>query len=138
MTIVTSQAPDSKPVGASQLLSTDWSSMIEVDDYEIPEEVFGGGTRFVRGVAEITAPILVCNITTSTATVSARIFRVSANTRFTVINDLQVPSKDTVYLPLNGQFIANGDILEIRSSANNTLHATVSYTVGQAEDDDVI
>jgi hypothetical protein len=138
MTIVTSQAPDSKPIGVSQLLSTDWATTIEVEDYEIPEEVFGSGTRFVRGVAEITAPILVCNITTSAANVSARIFRAEANTYFTVINELPIPSKDTVYLPLNGQFIANGDILEIRSSANNTLHATVSYTVGQAEDDDVI
>lgn len=138
MTIVTSQAPDSKPVGDNKLLTTSWASLIEVDDYEIPEEVFGGGTRFVRGVAEITAPILVCNITTNTATVSARIFRASANTSFTVINEFPVPSKDTVYLPLNGQFIANGDILEIKSNLNNTLHVTVSYTVGQAEDDDVI
>lgn len=138
MTIVTTQAPDSKPVGTSMLLSTTWATAISVEDYQIPEEVFGSGSRLVAAVAEITAPVLICNITTSASYVSARIFRDSSNTYFTVINEMPVPGKDTVYLPLNGQFIANGDILELKSTANNALHATVSYTVGQAEEDDVV
>lgn len=138
MTIVTSQAPDSKPVGKNLLLSTSWGPLIEVEDYQIPADTFGADSRLVSAVAEITTPILICNLTTSSVTVSARIFRDSANTYFTVINEVPVTSKDTIYLPLNGQFIANGDILEVKSSANNSLHATVSYTVGQAEEDDVV
>ena len=40
-TIVTSQAPDAKPVAKNLVLSTNWQTIIEVPQYEVPELVFG-------------------------------------------------------------------------------------------------
>ena len=41
-TIVTSQAPDAKPVSKNITLTTNWQTLIEVPNYEVPELVFGG------------------------------------------------------------------------------------------------
>jgi hypothetical protein len=39
---------------------------------------------------------------------------------------------------LNGQFLNTGDILEAEASVNNAIHATLSFTLGQSEEDDVV
>jgi hypothetical protein len=135
--ITTSQAPDAKPIGVSITLDTEWQTLVEVPSYEIPEESFGGGTIIVPGVAEIITPLIVCNKSVSTRNFSMRVFRESSNTRFFIANEVSVPGKDTLFFPLNGQFIYTGDVLEITSNISNDLDATLSYTVGQAEQDDV-
>lgn len=136
-TLITSQAPDAKPVGLSAILTTSWASLIEVPNYEIPEETFGGGTKIVPGVAEIISPLLICNTSVSTVTISVRIYRVSTALTYALVNALPIPANDIVAIPLNGQFIATGDILEATASSNSALNVTISYTVGQAEQDDV-
>jgi hypothetical protein len=135
--ITTSQAPDAKPIGVSITLDTEWQTLIDVPSYEIPEESFGGGTIIVPGVAEIITPLIVCNKSLSTRKFSMRVFRESSNTTFFIANEVSVPAKDTLFFPLNGQFIYTGDTLEITASTPNDLDATLSYTVGQAEQDDV-
>lgn len=137
VTVITSQAPDAKPVGKSMELTTSWTSLIEVPDYEIPDESFGGLTIIVPGVAEIISPLLVCNKSASTAKISVRIFRIEDSTLFTVANAMPVPSNDILPIPLNGQFIYTGDLLEVKSDTNSALDVTISYTLGQAEQDDV-
>jgi hypothetical protein len=136
-TIVTTQAPDAKPVGISISLTTDWITLIEVPNYEIPEEVFGGSTVIVPAVAEIISPLMICNKTLNTEDISIRIFRAEANTHFFLANELPIPGNDILPIPLNGQFIYTGDTLEIKCSSNNTIDVTLSYTVGQAEQDDI-
>jgi len=136
--IVTSQAPDAKPVGLSRSASTDWQVIVEAPEYEVPQQTFGGGTDIVSGVAEIISPLLVSNIGASTASISVRVFRGTANTYFTILNALPVPTNDMIGIPLNGQFIYAGDTLEVQASSNNALDVTISYTVGQAEEDDVV
>ena len=139
MTIIqTSQAPDAKPVGISKTLLISWQTIIEVPSYEVPEESFGGGTTIVPGVAEIISPLIICNKSSSTRNFSMRIYRASSNTSFTVANQVPIPANDTLFFPLNGQFIYTGDLLEINSSVDNDLDITLSYTVGQAEQDDVV
>lgn len=137
-TLITSQAPDAKPVGVSKSISNvDWAILIEVPQYEIPEETFGGGTIVVPGVAEIISPLLITNTSSSTITVNIRIFRYNDSTNYVIANQLRIPAFDILPLPLNGQFIASGDRLEIISNAASGINVTISYTVGQAEQDDV-
>jgi hypothetical protein len=136
--IQTSQAPDAKPVGVSRAASTDWEIIVEAPRYEVPQQTFGGGTNIVPGVAEVISPLLVSNIGVSSAAISVRIFREEANTHFVIINELPVPTNDMIPIPLNGQFIYTGDTLEVLASSNNALNVTISYTVGQAEEDDVV
>lgn len=135
--ISTSQAPDAKPIGLSVSLSTEWQTIIEAPSYEIPELVFGGDTVIVPGVAEIISPMLISNKDTQTRTVSIRIYRAESNTSFIIGNEIPVPAYDILPIPMNGQFIYAGDLVEVKASANNTVDVTISYTVGQAEQDDV-
>lgn len=137
-TLITSQAPDAKPIGISKSISNaDWTTLIEVPEYEIPEETFGGGTIIVPGVAEIISPLLITNTTSSSATVDIRIYRYSDTTNYVIASQLPIPAYDILPMPLNGQFIASGDKLEVISSTASGINVTISYTVGQAEQDDV-
>lgn len=136
--LITSQAPDAKPIGISKSISNvGWTTLIEVPEYEIPEETFGGGTITVPGVAEIISPLLITNTTSSSATVDIRIYRNSDTTNYIIASQLPIPAYDILPMPLNGQFIASGDKLEITSSTASGINVTISYTVGQAEQDDV-
>jgi hypothetical protein len=56
---------------------------------------------------------------------------------FTLTNDYPVELRDTMIIPLNGQFLLTGDRLQIKASANNQLIATISFTEGQSEEDDI-
>jgi len=143
-TLITSQAPDAKPIGVSKsITNAGWTILIETPNYEIPEETFGGGTIIVPGVAEIISPLLISNISADSITVDIRIYReLDSNgdpdgTNYLIAAQLPIPAFDILPLPLNGQFIASGDRLEITSDAVSGINVTISYTVGQAEQDDV-
>jgi hypothetical protein len=56
---------------------------------------------------------------------------------FTLANDYPVELRDTMIIPLNGQFLLTGDRLQIKASANDQLIATISFTEGQSEEDDI-
>ena len=136
--LITSQAPDAKPIGVTKSISNaGWTTLIEVPEYEIPEETFGGGTITVPGVAEIISPLLITNTTASSATVDIRIYRYIDTTNYLIASELPIPAYDILPMPLNGQFIASGDKLEVISSTASGINVTISYTVGQAEQDDV-
>ncbi len=136
--IQTSQAPDAKPIAVSKTLTDAWEAIIEVPSYEVPEESFGGGSVVVPGVAEIISPLIVTNTTSNTSSISIRVYRAELDSFFFIANEIPVPGTDVMPVPLNGQFIITGDRLEIKAGANNELDITISYTVGQAEQDDVI
>jgi hypothetical protein len=141
--IVTSQAPVAKPKAASLLLTTSAVAMVEAPAYTVPLLGFNAGTRTARGVVEFSGPLLVTNISASAATFTARIIRVSPAGTFVLANQYTVEPNDVVVFPLNGQFLlrevtsSSGDVLDLQASASNALVATVSYTEGQAEEDDV-
>lgn len=137
-TIVTSQAPDAKPVYSNLVLSTNWQELINVPNYEVPELVFGGSTTVEPGVGEIISPLIVCNTTANTATLDVQIYRFVENVTFYLVRNLPIPPYDTIPIPLNGQFLKTGDILEARSDTNLALHSTLSFTLGQSEEDDVV
>ena len=136
-TIATSQAPDAKPVAKSFTLSTNWQTMIEVPNYEVPELVFGGSTTVEPGVGEVISPLILCNITANTVQVDVRAHREDVNAEFYLIRNLQIPGYDTIPVPLNGQFFKSGDLLELKCDTNLAVHATLSFTLGQSEEDDV-
>jgi len=136
-TIATTQAPDAKPVAKSFTLTTNWQTMIEVPNYEVPELVFGGSTTVEPGVGEVISPLILCNITANTVAADVRVHREDINAEFYLIRNLQIPGYDTIPLPLNGQFFKSGDLLELKCDTNLAVHATLSFTLGQSEEDDV-
>ncbi len=136
-TITTSQAPDAKPVAKSFTLTTNWQTMIEVPNYEVPELVFGGSTTIEPGVGEVISPLILCNFTNATVTVDVRTHREDINAEFWIVRNLPIPAYDTLPLPLNGQFFKSGDLLEIKAGANLSVDASLSFTLGQSEEDDV-
>ena len=136
-TIVTTQAPDAKPVAKSFTLTTNWQTMIEVPNYEVPELVFGGSTTVEPGVGEVISPLVLCNFTANTVAVDVQTYRYVENDTFWIVRNLQIPAYDTVPLPLNGQFFKTGDLLEIKADTDLAVDATLSFTLGQSEKDDV-
>lgn len=136
-TITTSQAPDAKPVAKSFTLTTNWLPMIEVPNYEVPELVFGGSTTTEPGVGEVISPLILCNITNATVAVDVEVHREDINAEFYLVRNLQIPAYETIPLPLNGQFFKSGDLLNLKADTNLAIHATLSFTLGQAEEDDV-
>ena len=136
-TINTTQAPDAKPVAKSFTLSTNWQTMIEVPNYEVPELVFGGSTTVEPGVGEVISPLMLCNFTANTVSVDVRTYRYEDNDTFWIVRNMQIPAYDTVPLPLNGQFFKSGDLLELKTDTNLAVDATLSFTLGQSEEDDV-
>jgi len=136
-TITTSQAPDAKPVVKSFTLSTNWQTMIEVPNYEVPELVFGGSTTVEPGVGEVISPLMLCNFSANTVAVDVRTYRYVENDTFWIVRNLQIPAYDTIPLPLNGQFFKSGDLLELKADTNLAVDATLSFTLGQSEEDDV-
>ena len=137
-TISTSQAPDAKPVAVNKSLSVNWQELINVPNYEVPELVFGGSTTVEPGVGEVISPLICCNTTANTATVDVQVFRFDLTQTFWIIRNLQVPGYETIPIPLNGQFLKSGDILEAKSDSNNAIDVTLSFTLGQSEEDDVV
>lgn len=136
-TISTSQAPDAKPVAKSFTLTTNWQTMIEVPNYEVPELVFGGSNVVEPGVGEVISPLMLCNFTANTVSVDVRTYRYDVTDTFWIVRNLQIPAYDTIPLPLNGQFFKSGDLLEIKADTNLACDATLSFTLGQSEEDDV-
>jgi hypothetical protein len=137
VTIVTSQAPDAKPVAKNLVLSTNWQTIIEVPQYEVPELVFGGSTTVEPGVGEVISPLVLCNTTANTVTVDVQVYRYDTNLTYFLLRQLPVPGFDTIPIPLNGQFLKSGDTLEAKASADLAIHSTLSFTLGQSEEDDV-
>lgn len=136
--VVTSQAPDAKPVAVNLELDTQGQVIFEVPEYEVPELVFGGSTVVEPGVGEIISPLIVCNVTANTVTVDVEVYRYVENRYFSLIKNMPVPGYETIPIPLNGQFLKTGDWLEARCSSNNAIHSTLSFTLGQSEEDDVV
>tara|TARA_Y100000385_G_C12836297_1_gene526807 strand:+ start:43 stop:468 length:426 start_codon:yes stop_codon:yes gene_type:complete len=137
-TITTSQAPDAKPVAVNKVVSTNWQVLIEVPQYEVPELVFGGSTTVEPGVGEVISPLILCNTTANTVNIDVRTHREDTNAEFYILRNMPVPGYQTTAIPLNGQFLKSGDTLEILADADLAIHSTLSFTLGQSEEDDVV
>ena len=112
--------------------------------YEVPELVFGGSTTIEPGVGEIISPLVLCNTTANTVTIDVRTHRefdeddAFLNQEFYILRNMPVPCYQTTAIPLNGQFLKTGDTLEILSNTDLAVHATLSFTLGQSEENDVV
>lgn len=143
-TITTSQAPDAKPVAVNKVVSTNWQVLIDVPQYEVPELVFGGSTTVEPGVGEVISPLVLCNTTANTVNVDVRTHRENdsngnyINQEFYILRNLPLPAYETTAIPLNGQFLKTGDTLEIIADTDLAVHCTLSFTLGQSEEDDVV
>ena len=135
--VVTTQAPDALPIGKNLELTTDFQEIITVPKFEVPELVFGGSTTIEPGIGEVISPLIICNKTANTVNLDVRIYRFFENITFNLIKEMPIPAYDTIPIPINGQFFASGDTLEAKASVNLSLDATLSFTLGQAEEYDV-
>lgn len=231
--ITTEQAPSAKPISVSLDVTTDWQTLIEVPDYDVPVVGFGSSRRIAPGVSEISSPLLVTNydwenpqtvkldvrivrgtrllasgqsdadfstfaggfgyvtgdtitmqngatitvdqadsitgavINFTVATVGERVQAVpepieqdipasSATTggigfqlvveeinlsttdqHFYIMRGYPVGVYDLWRFPLSGSFLLTGDKLQIRTELNSKLQVTISFTEGQAEEDDI-
>lgn len=222
--IRTEQAPSAKPVAVSLDVTDEWQMIIDAPEYDVPVVGFGTARRIAPGVAEVSSPLLVTNLTGTVAAVSVRVFRalrplilpqtqldfpgfqggqgysngdiltltngaevqvdavdpLGSVQEFTLIQrgaliiedeelfevistsglgqgfavtpstdnlieqafnfatNFPVEPRDTAVIPLNGQFLLTGDRLEVITDTMNALQATISYTEGQSEEDDLI
>jgi hypothetical protein len=73
--IETEQAPSSKPRSASAILTTDWLTMVDVPQYNVPLVGFGSSRRLAPGVAEPSAPVMFVNTSSATQKIDVRIIR---------------------------------------------------------------
>ena len=137
VTINTSYAPEAKPVGINLSLTTVAQAIITVPDYQVPSELFGTNLVIVEGVAEIQSALVLSNKSATARKVTTTIYRASSNTSFSVGSEILVPEYDVIALPLQGQFLLTGDELRASCTANNAIDATISYTVGRAEQNDI-
>jgi hypothetical protein len=137
-TITTSQAPDAKPVAVNEIVTTNWQVIADCPNYKVPELVFGGSETIEPGVGEIISPLVLCNTTSSTVLIDLRFHRDEANAEFYVLRNMPITANETTPIPLNGQFLKSGDTLEIKADTDLAVHATLSFTQGQSEEDDVV
>ena len=136
-TVVTSQAPDAKPIAKSLILTQNYQTLIDVPNYEVPELIFGGSTTIETGVGEVISPLICSNFSANTATIDLRVYRFIENDTYFFVRNLPIAADDSIPIPLNGQFFKTGDVLEIKSDTNFAVNVNLSYTLGQSEEDDV-
>lgn len=143
ITVRTSQSPDAKPVAVNKTLTTNYTEIISVPDFEVPELVFGGSFIVAPGVAEVISPLMLSNKTANTVYVDLQIYRLydystdpatSVTSTFSLATNIPIPAYDTLPFPLNGQFFYNGDLLEAKADTNDAVDITISFTLGQAEE----
>lgn len=236
--IVTEQAPSAKPISISVDVTTDWQTLIDVPDYDVPVVGFGSSRRVAPGIAEISSPLSVVNYDIANPTVSGRIdVRIVRGLRplilpqtevdfaefdggigheagkkvelsngaiitivqvstdgngvverfsidsvgspvqavpepleqifdtvipeidrspgigfsitveeinlstteehFYIMRNYSIRANDLYRFPFAGQFLLTRDKLQIRADLDNKITATISYTEGQAEEDDI-
>lgn len=139
-TITTEQAPSAKPVGASKSVPTDWMTIIDAPQYDVPQVGFSSSRRMARGGCEISSPLILSmavelsELEGERATIDVRIVRDNGDTSTLALN-MPVPDRDALMIPVQGQFLVTGDELQVRASEANAVDATVSYTEGQTEED---
>lgn len=143
ITIRTTQSPDAKPIAVSKTLTTSFTEIVSVPDFEVPELIFGGSFVVAPGVAEVISPLMISNKTANTVYIDLQIYRLydystdpiaTISSSFSLATNIPIPGYDTLPFPLNGQFFYNGDLLEAKADASDAIDVTLSYTLGQAEE----
>ena len=134
--VVTTQAPSAKPISVVIPVPSSYTNLITVDEYQIPVTGFAAETRIAPGVAEVTSPVTVSNTSSQTDTFDLRILR--DNTEVLISNQFPVEPNEIMFVPLNGHFFLSetSDTLQIRASTGGSLTVMLSFTQGQAEEDD--
>lgn len=135
-TIRTDQAPSAKPVGVSVELTTDWQTIIDAPQYDVLKIGLGSERRIAPGLAELSSPLLLTNVASSNVLIDCEIVREDGSVSI-VAKNFPVPIADALILPVQGQFLLSGDTMRVKASENGAVYATVSYTEGQAEEDDI-
>ena len=134
-TITVLEAPAAKPIGRSYELTDEWKVLADAPRYDIPSRgQFGSGREEASGAIEIATPLMVTNITDAEIGVDVQIMR--ADGSYSVVAEgFGVPAKDSLLVPVQGQFLIDGDELMARAVDESGLFATLSYTEGQAEEE---
>lgn len=135
--IVTDQAPAAKPISNSMEVRDFWQTLLEAPQYEVPVVGIGSARRLAPGLVEIASPLIVTCVTDQPSVLSVRILRGDFSEAW-LVRQLDILPNDMTVVPLNGTMLLTGDRLQVKANANNLVDATISATVGQAEEDDVL
>jgi len=135
-TITTREPPVGHPKRRSNTVGTSLANILSVDDYEVTRTVAGvTTTETVGGIVEIAAPLFLCNRSASTCWVSVRITRQSGATNSYLVYEQDIPARETLQVPVNGQFLLTGDTLQLVAQTADSIDYTISWTQGEAEAD---
>ena len=118
----------------SGFVNTTYYTLIECNDYSIPDEGDPGSTPdpgdadrvLVAGEVAFRAPLMVTNATSSSRWVELQVL-LSDGQAIPVTSQIMVPSFDSILVPIQGQrlvkynFTGTGARLQIRAQVNNAL-----------------
>mgnify|MGYP000090652471 CR=1 FL=1 len=134
-TITAEQAPSAKPIGISLVVPDTWATIIDAPEYDIPKVGFSSEREIAPGVVEIASSLLLTNVTDNgNITAEVKIVR-SDGDESVVMPAIKIPVGDTIAAPVQGQFLLTGDLLQVKASSGASIHATLSVTEGQAEEE---
>ena len=126
-----------KPLAESIRVGDTWSTLLEAPAYDIPVIGLNADRRVAPALIEIASPLIVSCTSQPDAILDVRIQR-SNNQEVTLVRDVQILSGTPTFIPLNGTMLLSGDKLQVKANLANELDVTISATVGQAEEDDVV
>jgi hypothetical protein len=142
MARITTDAPGvAVPIEVAAVLTTSFVTLLEADDFSVPNPDTGGETERVvaPGQTKIITPMIVHNVTTSTATVDVQ-WITEGGVTITLATLLPVPARDAVSIPLQGQSLlklsassTNGGRLQARASTGAALHIKMMAAQSQAD-----
>lgn len=135
-TITTNQAPAAKPLAQSITATTNWVTMLEAPEYDIPVVSLGSDRRIAPALVEIASPVIACCRAAQSVVLDVRIQRADNSEAF-LARGVQVVPGETTFIPLNGTMLTTGDRLQAKADLADEADLTISATVGQAEEDDV-
>lgn len=135
VTISTSSPPEARQTSLSVTLTTTPTNILDVPDYSVVSVVTNTPV-IVGGVAEIVSSLILSNTSATMAyvTVSKKV----GSATFSLATNVIIPPNDVVAIPLQGQFFMTGEELLLSATTASVIHATLSYTLGALESNDIV
>lgn len=128
-----------------------WTTIAEPDDFSVPVQnratavldPLDSNRELLPGELFIGSPVLVCNKTASTRTVSFRVLRENAggaDETFVLVDELPVAGNTTALVTVQGQYLIKyvdrtaGDRLQVQADVGNALDLSGAALLTQHSD----
>lgn len=135
-TIVTPRPPLNIFDRARIDLTNVFSVVYETPIYQVPA-VGPNPQKDVEAVALLTS-LIVANTTSDFVELSVRIGTSGVADRFTLVQDMLIPTNDFALINLGKQNLPSGDFIEAKVNTNQFATAHLSFVLNQREEYEVI